>query len=45
MVGALLIIAAIAVRALGEEAVLLRDLAGYGDYQRKVRWRLMPGVW
>ncbi len=29
------------VRILREE----RIIAGYGDYQRRVRWRLLPGVW
>lgn len=32
-------------RLLDEERVLLRDLDGYADYRRKVRWRLIPRVW
>jgi protein-S-isoprenylcysteine O-methyltransferase Ste14 len=32
-------------RIANEEKVLLRDLAGYADYQRKVRYRLIPFVW
>jgi protein-S-isoprenylcysteine O-methyltransferase Ste14 len=32
-------------RILNEEAVLRRDLAGYADYQRDVRYRLIPLVW
>jgi protein-S-isoprenylcysteine O-methyltransferase Ste14 len=32
-------------RLLDEERVLLRDLNGYGDYRRKVHWRLIPLVW
>lgn len=32
-------------RLLDEERVLVRDLAGYSDYRRKVRWRLIPGIW
>lgn len=32
-------------RIASEEAVLTRDLAGYADYQRKVRYRLIPFVW
>lgn len=32
-------------RLRNEEAVLLRDLPGYGEYCRRVRWRLFPGVW
>jgi len=33
-------------RAAGRRArVRARNLAGYADYQRKVRTRLVPGVW
>ena len=32
-------------RIASEEKVLLRDLAGYADYQRTVRYRLIPFVW
>ena len=28
-----------------EEQVLVRDLAGYAEYQRKVRYRLIPLIW
>ena len=35
----------IARRIQNEEQVLLRDLPGYGDYRKKVRWRLVPGIW
>ena len=35
----------IARRIRNEEEVLLRDLPGYGAYQKKVRWRLVPGIW
>ncbi|HEY0799123.1 MAG TPA: isoprenylcysteine carboxylmethyltransferase family protein [Candidatus Baltobacteraceae bacterium] len=31
-------------RLLDEEAFLAEDLPGYRDYQAKVRWRLMPGL-
>ena len=37
--------ALLAARTLGEEQVLMQDLAGYPDYARKLRWRLVPGVW
>jgi protein-S-isoprenylcysteine O-methyltransferase Ste14 len=36
---------ALAWRLLDEERVLVRDLAGYADYRRKVRWRLIPYIW
>ena len=36
---------ALAWRLTDEEAVLLRDLDGYADYRRAVRWRLIPFFW
>ena len=35
----------IGVRAVGEETILRRGLAGYDDYARRVRYRIVPGVW
>jgi len=35
----------IVLRILNEEEVLLRDLAGYQDYCKEVRYRLVPHVW
>ena len=32
-------------RLLDEERVLKRDLPGYADYCRRVRYRLIPGLW
>jgi len=32
-------------RMLDEERILARDLPGYTEYQRRVRHRLVPGVW
>ncbi len=32
-------------RILNEEKVLLRDLDGYADYCKVVRYRLIPGIW
>jgi protein-S-isoprenylcysteine O-methyltransferase Ste14 len=32
-------------RILNEETVLARDLQGYTNYQRQVRWRMIPFVW
>lgn len=37
--------AGLLVRILGEEAMLVSELPGYVDYQRQVRWRVLPGVW
>jgi protein-S-isoprenylcysteine O-methyltransferase Ste14 len=39
------IVATLAWRLLDEERVLKRDLPGYADYCRRVRYRLIPGVW
>ena len=35
----------LAVRSLDEEALLTRELPGYDDYRRRVRYRLIPFVW
>jgi protein-S-isoprenylcysteine O-methyltransferase Ste14 len=32
-------------RIASEEKVLMRDLAGYAEYQQKVKYRLIPFVW
>jgi protein-S-isoprenylcysteine O-methyltransferase Ste14 len=32
-------------RIRNEEAVLVRELPGYEDYRRRVRRRLVPGIW
>jgi protein-S-isoprenylcysteine O-methyltransferase Ste14 len=32
-------------RILGEEEMLARELDGYKEYARKVRYRLFPGIW
>lgn len=39
------ILPVLAWRLIDEERVLLRDLGGYADYRRKVRWRLIPYIW
>ncbi len=38
-------VAALAWQLLDEERVLKRDLPGYADYCRRVRYQLVPGVW
>ena len=38
-------IAGIALRAVLEERMLMAELHGYAAYMRKVRYRLIPGVW
>jgi protein-S-isoprenylcysteine O-methyltransferase Ste14 len=32
-------------RTLREEDVLFKELEGYAEYARQVRFRLLPGVW
>ncbi len=39
------IVATLAWRLLDEECVLKRDLLGYVDYCRRVRFRLIPSIW
>ena len=40
-----LILPILAARLLAEESFLVRSLAGYVDYRKKVRWRLLPLIW
>jgi protein-S-isoprenylcysteine O-methyltransferase Ste14 len=42
---ALVIVAVVAFRTADEDRMLQRDLAGYAEYSKKVRYRLVPGVW
>ncbi len=35
----------LAVRIRHEEALLAQELAGYADYTRATRWRMLPGLW
>ena len=39
------VVPALAWRLLDEERFLARNLPGYSEYQRKVRYRLLPLVW
>lgn len=39
------IIPIIIFRTLNEEKMLFKDLAGYKDYCKKVKYRLIPGIW
>ena len=39
------LIVVIAVRAVDEERLLLKELPGYAEYRRKVRYRIIPQVW
>lgn len=41
----ILVLPVLAWRLLDEERVLRRDLPGYADYCRRVRFRLIPGIW
>ena len=45
LVPAALLAATIVWRLTDEENFLVRSLPGYADYRRKVRARLLPGVW
>jgi len=40
-----ILILLMAIRAVGEERELAAALPGYADYLKKVRYRLVPGVW
>lgn len=45
IIPAVLIIPIFIVRIRNEEQLLLEALPGYAAYTRRVRWRLLPGVW
>ncbi len=43
--GAVVPVSLMVIRLRSEERVLVRELPGYGDYARRVPYRLIPGVW
>jgi protein-S-isoprenylcysteine O-methyltransferase Ste14 len=45
LIPAVIVCAGIVVRLLDEERFLAKNLDGYRDYCRRVRWRLVPGGW
>jgi len=45
LVPAALTIGVVVVRTALEDRTLLRELEGYAQYARRVRYRLLPGVW
>ena len=45
LVVGLALVVLLAVRSLDEEALLTRELPGYAEYRRRVRYRLVPFVW
>ena len=40
-----LYLAVCVIRIRLEDATLQKELDGYADYARRVRWRLLPGIW
>jgi protein-S-isoprenylcysteine O-methyltransferase Ste14 len=45
LLGMLVFMPLLAIRALSEEAILASGLPGYREYAAKVRFRLVPGLW
>lgn len=45
LVVALLLVVVLVVRIRGEEKLLAEKLPGYDEYRRRVRYRLVPGIW
>jgi protein-S-isoprenylcysteine O-methyltransferase Ste14 len=45
LAGASVLVAGLALRALGEETVLRAGLVGYEAYTKTTPWRIIPGVW
>jgi protein-S-isoprenylcysteine O-methyltransferase Ste14 len=44
-IAAILFLLVFVLRIQDEEKELTEHLEGYADYKRKVRYRLIPGVW
>ncbi len=36
---------ALAIRIVGEEKMLVKELKGYKEYRKKVKYRLIPYIW
>jgi protein-S-isoprenylcysteine O-methyltransferase Ste14 len=45
VIPALFILPVLVIRAVDEEKVLSKDLAGYEEYKLKTKYRLIPGIW
>jgi protein-S-isoprenylcysteine O-methyltransferase Ste14 len=45
LLAAPILIVVISTRIVGEERMLRRELLGYDDYAKQVRYRLVPGLW
>lgn len=45
MIASVSLIVVMVIRILNEETVLTKELEGYAEYSRSVRYRLIPGIW
>jgi protein-S-isoprenylcysteine O-methyltransferase Ste14 len=45
LIGTAIFLIGVSLRAIGEERKLARELPGYAEYLKRVRWRLVPYVW
>jgi protein-S-isoprenylcysteine O-methyltransferase Ste14 len=45
LAAAIFLCAVLALRTLLEDRTLMAELDGYADYARRVRFRLIPGIW
>ncbi|MDQ1355271.1 MAG: hypothetical protein QG657_5581 [Acidobacteriota bacterium] len=45
LIGDIIILFILIFRIVNEEKVLMRELEGYTEYMKKVRYRLIPGLW
>jgi protein-S-isoprenylcysteine O-methyltransferase Ste14 len=45
VMGGVLLTVLVVVRLIGEENMLVRELEGYAEYKKKVKYRLIPFVW
>ncbi|HLP60747.1 MAG TPA: isoprenylcysteine carboxylmethyltransferase family protein [Candidatus Deferrimicrobium sp.] len=45
LIGVIFILFILRFRVVNEEKVLMKELEGYKEYMKKVRYRLIPGLW
>jgi protein-S-isoprenylcysteine O-methyltransferase Ste14 len=45
LIPAALAVLLIIIRTYLEDATLQKELTGYADYAKKVKFRLLPGIW
>ncbi len=45
LIGSILVIIVLIIRIKPEEEMLIKGMEGYGDYQKRVKYKLFPGIY